>query len=131
LLGADEYVWGGGEREREEEILTAIQRTAIRIRRKIPNAQVTLMSGITWGCSLLCFTKEIFPSGFPRDCRKQYFGSVEGTISEVFNQNVDTFQFKIQVKKNTVTGSRYSDCHCYSTAGNIVPLLRNVKVEQI
>jgi hypothetical protein len=32
-----------------EGILTAIQRTAIRILRKMPNAQATLTSGITCG----------------------------------------------------------------------------------
>jgi hypothetical protein len=33
---------------RGEGILTAIQRNTIRILRKIPNAKVALMSGITW-----------------------------------------------------------------------------------
>jgi hypothetical protein len=34
---------------REEGVLTAIQRNTIRILRKIPNVQVTLISKITWG----------------------------------------------------------------------------------
>jgi hypothetical protein len=34
---------------REEGILTAIQRNAIRSLRKIPNARVTLMSGTAFG----------------------------------------------------------------------------------
>jgi hypothetical protein len=65
LLGWNEYVW----RERRG-ILTAIQRNTIRMLRKAPNAQVALMSGIIGGCSLLFFTKEIFPSGFPRHYRR-------------------------------------------------------------
>jgi hypothetical protein len=56
---------------RGEEILIAIERNTIRILRKIPNPQVTLMSEIPGCCSLLCFTKEIFPSGFLRHCRKR------------------------------------------------------------
>jgi hypothetical protein len=60
---------------RWEGILTAIQRNTIWLR-KISNVQVTLMSGITWVCSLLCFTKEIFPSEFLRHGRKSLLEGV-------------------------------------------------------
>jgi hypothetical protein len=64
---------------RREGILTAIQKKTNEIFREIPYIQFTLMRGIVWGCSLLCFTKEVFLFGFPRQCRKS-FGRVEETI---------------------------------------------------
>jgi hypothetical protein len=39
--------------------------------------------------------------------------------------------FQVIIHCHSVTGSRYSDCHRYPKAGNTVPLLRNVGVEQI
>jgi hypothetical protein len=46
---------------RGDGILTAMQRNTIRILRKIPNAQVTLLSGITWGLWFtLLYERDIF-----------------------------------------------------------------------
>jgi hypothetical protein len=87
---------------RVEKILTAIQRNTIRILRKIPNAQATLMSEITWGYVVYsALQKRYFFPDFPIITEK-FFGRVEETVSKVFNQNthkkLGTFQFKMQVK---------------------------------
>jgi hypothetical protein len=55
---------------RGEGILTAIRRNTIWILRKSPTRRSHQWAEFPGGCSLLCFTKEIFPFGFPRHCRK-------------------------------------------------------------
>jgi hypothetical protein len=51
---------------RGEWILTAVQRNIIQVLRKIPNAQVTLMSGITWGVVVyFALQKRYYLSDFP------------------------------------------------------------------
>jgi hypothetical protein len=47
----------------------------------------------------------MFPPGFLPSLQKESFGTVEKAIINIFNENtckrnIDTFQFKIQVKKN-------------------------------
>jgi hypothetical protein len=60
-------VRGGG-------ILIAIQRNTIRILRKIPNAQVTLMSGITWGAVVYSASqKRHFLPDFPVIAGKDFW----------------------------------------------------------
>jgi hypothetical protein len=72
---------------RGEQILTAIWRKDIRILGKISKPQVTVMSGITWGLSFTLFYKIGISFQISPSLQKKYFGSVEETICEVFNQN--------------------------------------------
>jgi hypothetical protein len=67
---------------RGEGILTAIQRNTIHILRKIPNVQVTLMSGITRGLySTLLYNRDISFWIF-LSLQKKSFGRMEETISK-------------------------------------------------
>jgi hypothetical protein len=59
---------------RGEGILTAVQRNFIQILRKIPNVQVTLMSGITWGLVVYFALQKIyFLSDFPVIAEKVFW----------------------------------------------------------
>jgi hypothetical protein len=59
----------------------------IRILTKIPNAQVTLMSGITLGLQFTLLYKRDISFRISPSLQNRSFGRVEETISKVFKQN--------------------------------------------